>query len=62
MNSQFNLSSKSVSVSGSKNNNLETRITSVSLCTPGCVTGSLQGCNNKTSTCKCSGHIHVHTK
>ena len=30
------------------------RVTSVSLCTPGCVTGILMGCNNQTATCNCS--------
>lgn len=24
-----------------------------SFCTPGCVTGILMGCNNKTATCNC---------
>jgi lantibiotic nisin-U len=28
-------------------------ITSKSLCTPGCITGWLQGCNIKTATCGC---------
>lgn len=59
MNSQFNLNSKSASVSGSKGNNLETRITSKSLCTPGCKTGALQTCFAKTATCNCSAHVHT---
>jgi len=28
-------------------------ITSISLCTPGCVTGILMGCNNQTASCNC---------
>lgn len=32
----------------------ESGLTSISLCTPGCVTGWLQGCANKTATCHCS--------
>jgi len=32
----------------------EPRITSKSLCTPGCVTGVLMGCALKTITCNCS--------
>ncbi|CAI2676056.1 Lantibiotic nisin-A (plasmid) [Apilactobacillus kunkeei] len=42
----FNLGIKKVH-SGSKKG-LEPRITSYVLCTPGCITGRLMGCNNKT--------------
>ncbi|MEU1984779.1 gallidermin/nisin family lantibiotic [Nocardia sp. NPDC019395] len=30
-----------------------TRVTSKSLCTPGCETGPLQGCHVHTATCGC---------
>ncbi len=48
-----------VSVSKSKNSSASTKITSVSLCTPGCITGALMGCKSKTASCNCSVHIHV---
>lgn len=35
-------------------NDVNPQITSISLCTPGCITGILMGCNNQTSTCNCS--------
>ncbi|WP_090090073.1 gallidermin/nisin family lantibiotic [Leuconostoc gasicomitatum] len=45
-------------VSASKSNSgASPRITSVSLCTPGCKTGALMGCNMKTASCGC--HVHV---
>ena len=31
----------------------DTMITSKSACTPGCVTGVLETCNNNTNTCSC---------
>ena len=34
-----------------KNNDVSAQITSKSLCTPGCVTGVLQGCNLQSLTC-----------
>ncbi|AGU78166.1 gallidermin/nisin family lantibiotic [Streptococcus intermedius] len=33
------------------------RVTSVFMCTPGCVTGALMGCNLQTATCNC--HVHI---
>ncbi|MCK8635998.1 gallidermin/nisin family lantibiotic [Apilactobacillus kunkeei] len=58
----FNLGIKKVH-SGSKKG-LEPRITSVVLCTPGCITGRLMGCNNKTKTCHChsSNHFSFHAR
>ena len=38
-------------------NGIQARITSISLCTPGCVTGILMGCNAQTATCNCSINI-----
>jgi gallidermin/nisin family lantibiotic len=43
-----------VTVSKDETKGADVQITSKSLCTPGCVTGWLQGCNNKTATCNCS--------
>ena len=50
----FNLDLVSVSKTDS---GASTRITSISLCTPGCKTGVLMGCNLKTATCNCSVHV-----
>ncbi|RHW53255.1 gallidermin/nisin family lantibiotic [Lactobacillus bombicola] len=52
--SDFDLQLNDVT-SGSKRG-LEPRITSKSLCTPGCITGRLMGCNSKASY-KCSINI-----
>ncbi|MDR1605800.1 MAG: gallidermin/nisin family lantibiotic [Streptococcaceae bacterium] len=43
-----------VSVSKTSQNGASPRITSISLCTPGCKTGWLMGCNVKTASCNCS--------
>ena len=47
----FNLDLVSVSKS---NAGASTRITSYSLCTPGCKAGVLMACHLKTATCNCS--------
>lgn len=33
---------------------IEPQVTSISLCTPGCITGILQTCAIQTATCGCS--------
>lgn len=43
-------------VSNGEKNPIQPRITSKIFCTPGCVTGSLMGCNNRTISC----NIHIH--
>ncbi|SDI40029.1 lantibiotic, gallidermin/nisin family [Pseudobutyrivibrio sp. 49] len=53
-NNDFNLD---VTVSKDDTKKADVKITSKSLCTPGCVTGVLMGCNNKTATCNCSVHV-----
>ena len=50
----FNLDLVSVS---KKDSGASPRITSISLCTPGCNTGAVMGCNMKTATCNCSIHV-----
>lgn len=50
----FNLDLVSVS---KKNSGASPRITSISLCTPGCKTGAVMGCNMKTATCNCRIHV-----
>lgn len=47
----FDLDVTTKKVSG---NDVSPQITSVSLCTPGCITGILQGCALQTITCNCS--------
>ncbi|MBC6356679.1 gallidermin/nisin family lantibiotic [Lactobacillus helsingborgensis] len=42
-------------VNNNEQGHIQPRITSKFLCTPGCVTGTLMGCNNKTISC----HIHI---
>ncbi len=42
-------------VSNSEKSQIQPRITSKSLCTPGCKTGILMGCNIKTISC----HVHI---
>ncbi|MDR1605793.1 MAG: gallidermin/nisin family lantibiotic [Streptococcaceae bacterium] len=46
-----------VSVSKTSASGANTRVTSISLCTPGCKTGWLMGCNLKTASCHCSVHV-----
>ncbi|HIS18761.1 gallidermin/nisin family lantibiotic [Lactobacillus salivarius] len=41
----------------STNSNYSVKITSYSLCTPGCKTGALMGCTMKTASCGC--HVHI---
>ncbi len=50
-NEDFNLDL--VSVSKNSNSGASPRITSKSLCTPGCKTGALMTCPIKTATCGC---------
>ncbi|MDO5077195.1 gallidermin/nisin family lantibiotic [Corynebacterium sp.] len=40
---------------GDTQDDVETQITSKSLCTPGCITGALQTCAFKSITC----HVHI---
>lgn len=51
-NKDFNLDL--VKVSNESNTQVEPRITSKSLCTPGCITGILQTCVLQSATCGCS--------
>ncbi|MGV0362823.1 gallidermin/nisin family lantibiotic [Corynebacterium minutissimum] len=44
---------------GSKTDSADTQITSKSLCTPGCITGWLQGCNKPVGD---NPEVHIHTK
>lgn len=43
-----------IKISKEDDNTIDPRITSKSLCTPGCITGILQTCALQTVTCGCS--------
>ncbi|SDI39993.1 lantibiotic, gallidermin/nisin family [Pseudobutyrivibrio sp. 49] len=53
-NNDFNLD---VTVSKDDAKKADVKITSKSLCTPGCVTGLLMGCAGSSATCNCSVHV-----
>lgn len=46
-------------VAASAANDVDINITSKSLCTPGCITGILQGCSLRTASCNC--HFEIST-
>ncbi|WNO79562.1 gallidermin/nisin family lantibiotic [Streptococcus suis] len=50
-NEDFNLDL--VTISKENNSGASPRVTSISLCTPGCKTGILMTCAIKTATCGC---------
>ncbi|MCR5640685.1 MAG: gallidermin/nisin family lantibiotic [Lachnospiraceae bacterium] len=55
----FNDFNLDVTASKDDSKKADVQITSKFLCTPGCVTGWLMGCNNKTASCNCSVTIEA---
>lgn len=50
----FNDFSLDLTVSKEDTKKVDIQITSKSLCTPGCITGRLMGCNGPSNTCGCT--------